>query len=280
MVKKVNKILFFLPCGSVSFFQKIAPLPCSFFNDQITILSFPPSWIASAKNPIASGGNIFSVAYFLMKVQCHSLKKQLIIFPASPSHCCKESICQALRGQAAATRHLHGNVEAGASGLPSMLAGLHLVHWDKLTALVAPVGDGTSCGDSTCYSNSFSPPTPVHKQFHGWICSCEVWMETRLWLVWAAGTERQPLRSPVWMQKVELEPAETTGTFHEWRGGGHWVETAKGPPDMQVFHPHQYLAAHAIGVLAWDDATSWILPCRVWHLNREGDFQIPVSSGV
>lgn len=167
---------------SVSF-RKLPLCPVPFLMIR---LQFSPSHqvgLPQQKNPIASGGNILSVAYFLMKVRCHSLKKQLIIFPVSPSHCCKESICQALRGQAAATRHLHGNVEAGASMLPFMLAGLHLVHWDKLTALVAPVGDGTSCGDSTCYSNSFSPPTPVHKQFHDWICSCEVWMETRLWLV-------------------------------------------------------------------------------------------------
>ena len=129
MGKKVNKILFFLPCGLICFFQKTAPLLCSLFNDQITILSFPPSWTASAKTPIASGGNILSIGYFLMKVRCHSLKKQLIIFPASPSHCCKQdccksSICQALHGQAAATRHLCGKVETGARksvGCPSCL---------------------------------------------------------------------------------------------------------------------------------------------------------------
>lgn len=145
------------------FLSENCPLPCSLFNDQIMILSFPPSWIASAKTPIASGGNILSVAYFLMKVRCHSLKEQLSLFLTSPSHCCKQdcckkSICQALRGQAAATRHLHGKVEARASGLSFTLAGLQLVHWDKLTAPAAPMGDGTSCGDSTYWSNSFSHP--------------------------------------------------------------------------------------------------------------------------
>lgn len=119
--------MFFLPRGSTSFCQKTAPLPCSLFNDQITIPSFPPSRTASAKTPIASGGNILSIGYFLMKVRCHSLKKQLIIFPSSPPHCCKQDcckspICQPFRGQAAATRHLCGKVEAGArkgAGCPS-----------------------------------------------------------------------------------------------------------------------------------------------------------------
>lgn len=124
----MSKTLLFLPCSSISFFQKAAPLPCSLFNDQITVFSFPPSWTASAKSPIASGGNIFSIGYFLMKVRCYTLKKQLIIFPASPSHCCKQDPCklsifQALFEQAAAARHLCAKVEAGArsAGCPSRL---------------------------------------------------------------------------------------------------------------------------------------------------------------
>lgn len=51
------------------------PLTFFLFNDQITILFFPPGWTASLETPIASGGNVLSVGHILMKVQCHSLKK-------------------------------------------------------------------------------------------------------------------------------------------------------------------------------------------------------------
>lgn len=161
--------MFFLPRGSTSFCQKTAPLPCSLFNDQITIPSFPPSWTASAKTPTASGGNILSIGYFLMKVRCHSLKKQLIIFASSPPRCCKQDcckspICQPLRGQAAATTlWKSGSWGKERCGLSFTLAGLQLVHWDRLTAPAAPMGGRTSCGDSTYWSNSSSPPAPVHK---------------------------------------------------------------------------------------------------------------------
>lgn len=161
--------MFFLPHGSTSFCQKTAPLPCSLFNDQIMIPSFPPSWTASAKTPTASGGNILSIGYSLMKVQRRSLKKQLIIFASSLPRCCKQDcckspICQPLRGQAAAaTLWKSGSWGKERCGLSFTLAGLQLVHWDRPTAPAAPMGGRTSFGDSTYWSNSSSPPTPVHK---------------------------------------------------------------------------------------------------------------------
>ena len=68
------------------------------------------------------------------------------------------------------------------------------------------------------------------------------------------------------MQKVELDPAESTRAFHEWACGGHWVETAKGHPDIQVFHLHYCPAARAVRALAWGDTTSRILSYRVYDI--------------
>lgn len=139
--------MFFLPRGSTSFCQKTAPLPCSLFNDQITIPSFPPSWTASAKTPTASGGNILSIGYFLMKVRCHSLKKQLIIFASSPPRCCKQDcckspICQPLRGQAAATT----SWKSGSWGKER--CGLVVLHtcWSPVGALGQTYSTGCSHG--------------------------------------------------------------------------------------------------------------------------------------
>lgn len=47
-------------------------------------------------------------------------------------------------------------------GLSFMFAGLQLVHWDRLTALAAPMRGGTSREGSIYWSNSFSLPPHLY----------------------------------------------------------------------------------------------------------------------
>lgn len=110
-------------------------------------------------------------------------------------------------------------------GMSFTLAGLYLVHWDILTALTTPMGDGTSHGDSTYWSNSFPSHIPVHKRVHGQICSCDG--RTSLLLVWAADT--LALEEP----SLGAEGGAGPGWEHQgfsWAGIRAPARACKGPP--------------------------------------------------
>lgn len=150
---------------SVSF-KKLPLWPVPFLMIRLQSSPSHQAELPQQKISSASGGNTPSIGHLLMKAWCHSLKKQLIIF----SH---QSISP-LQARLLQVIYLSGFLWAGSSnqmplrkggswgkeqhGLSFILAGVQVVHWDRLTSPAAPMGDGMSCGDNTCYLTAFDHP--------------------------------------------------------------------------------------------------------------------------
>lgn len=119
-----------------------------------------------------------------------------------------------------------------------------------------------------CTSRSMAGSAALKREWGHSYCCSELLAARRG--PWAA---RSGCRRWSWTQ------LKAPGLFRSWcvEGTGNRLQGATQACRSSTLITVQQ-PVHAVRALAWGDTTSRILPCRVWHLKREGDSWIPFSS--